>query len=120
MGSLLSKINTDDNYKLYPDDIINVNFIQLQISSNSVVNPDQLNVLLGLNIPKYSLLEGTKYPYLFCIGFVENFEKIIKDYGYEIGFSTKQKVYRAEFNNSHRATCSYHGDQYYKLVLITK
>lgn len=120
MGLTSSKINIESEYKLYQDNMINVNFIQIKETTKSTVNPEQLNVLLGLDTPKYSILEKTEYPYLYCIGFGENYDKIIRDYGYEIGFSTKQKVYRAEFNSFHRAICSYAGNEYYKLELILK
>ena len=112
-----SKINIEDNNNFIKDDLVNVNFIQLKQLSNCVVTPDQLNLLLGLSVPKYSVLEGTEYPYLFCVSGLVDINTIVKEYKYQIGFSTIQKVFRNEFNSSHRATIAYNYNEpeYYKL-----
>jgi hypothetical protein len=116
MGISSSKIDCKTNDVLEKNDLVNVNFIQLKKGIGCNVLPEQLNVLLGLNVPKFSELEGTEYPYLFCVSSVTDINKIIKEYRYVIGFETKQKVLRDEFNHNHRTACSYSGNEYYKLV----
>jgi hypothetical protein len=118
MGIITSKKSTTDSYNLIEEDKITVNFIQVSKKSNCNVTPDQLNMLLGLNVPKYSILEGTSFPYLFCVTTIVDINSIFRDYGYEVGFSTKQKVFKNEFNAYHIATCSYNGNDYYKLEHI--
>ena len=115
-----SKINIEDNNNFTVGDLINVNFIKLRQLPNCVVTPDQLNLLLGLTVPKYSVLEETEYPYLFCVSGLVDIHTIVKEYKYQIGFSTIQKVFRNEFNSSHRATIGYNYNElvYYKLEPI--
>lgn len=81
--------------------MILVNFIHLKMSQTFNVSSEQLN------IPKYSLIEGIEYPYLFCVGYQIDIDEIIKSYGYEIGFRSKQKVYKNEFNSYHKTVFSY-------------
>jgi hypothetical protein len=57
----------DDNYNLYNEEQINVNFVQLAKLPGCNITPVQLNKLLGLNIPKYCVVEGVEYPYVFCV-----------------------------------------------------
>ena len=118
MGNSSSKTHMTDICNLIEEDKINVNFIQLQKKSNCNIMPEQLNILLGLNVPKYSIMDGTTFPYLFCVGTIIDIDNIIKNYGYEIGFITKQKVFRNEFNANYQAICSYSGYDYYRLKLI--
>lgn len=118
MGVSFGKTNVTDNYNLIQDDKITVNFIQLAKTQECNVTPEQLNMLLGLNVPKYSILEGTEYPYLFCVSTIVDINNIVKDYGYEIGFSTKQKVLKSEFNAYYKAVCCYSGYECYKLVHV--
>jgi len=115
MGIIASKIDTIDNYDLIKEEKIYVNFIQIAKNEECNTSLEQLNMLLGLNIPKYSVLDGTSYPYLFCVCSVVDINKILKEYGYKIGFLTKQKVLKNEFNSYHIATCSYSGNELYKL-----
>jgi hypothetical protein len=117
-GIISSKINTTDNYNIIEEDKITVNFIQIAKKQGCNITPDQLNMLLGLGVPKYSILEGSEYPYLFCVSIIVDINAILQDYGYEIGFSTKQKVFKNEFNAYHIAVCSYSGNDYYGLVHI--
>jgi hypothetical protein len=112
MGITASKIDTTDNYDSIKEEKITVNFIQVAKIQESNVSLEQLNMLLGLNIPKYSILDGASYPYLFCVSTVLDINKILKEYGYEIGFSIKQKVFKNEFNFYHRATFSYSNNNY--------
>lgn len=118
MGIRISKIDITDNYNLIKEEKIYVNFIQIAKNENCNVSLEQLNVLLGLNIPKYSTLDGTSYPYLFCVSSVVDISKILKEYGYEIGFSSKLKVFKNEFNAQHRATCSFRYKDWYGLEHI--
>jgi hypothetical protein len=118
MGIITSKIDTTDNFDLIKEEIIIVNFIQIRKNQECNVSLEQLNMLLGLNVPKYSVLEGTCYPYLFCVNSIVDINKILKEYGYEIGYLTKQKVFKNKFNSDHRATCSYSGNDHYKLECI--
>jgi hypothetical protein len=118
MGIISSKTNISDNYNLVEEDKITVNFIQIAKKQGCNITPDQLNMLLGLDVPKYSILEGTSYPYLFCVSTIVDINTILRDYGYEIGFSTKQKIFKNEFNAYHRAVCSYSGNDCYKLVHV--
>ena len=118
MGITTSKTNTTDNYNLVKEEKITVNFIQIVKKHNTNVSPEQLNMLLGLNVPKYSVLEGTEYPYLFCVSTHVDINNILREYGYDIGYCTKQKVFKNEFNAYHKAICSYSGNDYYKLVHI--
>lgn len=118
MGINISKQQLSDNYNLYEDNEITVNFIQIRMGKKCKVTLEQLNMLLGLNIPKYSILNNTDYPYLFCVGYVVDINKIMTEYGYDVGFSTKQKVFKNEFNAYHKAICSYNVNEYYKLVHV--
>ena len=118
MGIISSKTDITDCYNLIEEDKINVNFIQLQKKPNCTITLEQLNVLLGLNMPKYSILENTNYPYLFCVDSIFNINEIVAEYGYEIGFSTKQKVLKNDFNSYNRAICTYSNYEYYKLVHV--
>ena len=121
MGVYGSKIENSNNYNLLEDDKITVNFVQIKKNSNSIYNVslEQLNVLLGLNIPKYSIINKFEYPYLFCINSSININNIFREYGYEVGLITKQKVYKNEFNAHYKAIYSYDGENYYKLVRKT-
>ncbi len=118
MGIIASKIDTTDNYNLIKEEKITVNFIQIRKNQECNVSLEQLNMLLGLNVPKYSVLDGISYPYLFCVSSVVDISKILKEYGYDIGFSTKQQVLKNEFNAYHRAVCSYSYKEHYKLEHI--
>ena len=110
--------NSIDNYESFEEKFINICFVQLKQLSTSNVKPEQLNVLLGLNVPKYSILEGTEYKYLFCVSSTVNIYDIARSYGYEIGYSTKQKINKIKFNSYHQAICTYSVNDYYKLVLL--
>ncbi len=118
MGISESKPHHIDNYNLYEDNKITVNFIQIRKAKNCDITLEQLNILLGLNTPKYSILKNTNYPYLFCVGNLVDINKIIEEYGYEVGYSTKQKVFTNEYNSYHKAICSYDVKEYYKLVHV--
>ena len=118
MGIVSGKTGVIDNNNLITEDKITVNFIQIYKKPNCNITPEQLNMLLGLNVPKYSVIEGTDYPYLFCVTSITDINTIVRNYGYEIGFSTKQKVFKNEFNSYHKAICNYSGNDYYKLVHI--
>lgn len=118
MGIINSKTKPTDDYNLFEEDKITVNFIQVARKPNSNVTPDQLNMLLGLNVPKYSILDRTSFPYLFCVSPHVDINSILRDYGYDIGFSTKQQVFKNEFTAYHRAVCSYIGNDYYRLEHI--
>jgi hypothetical protein len=118
MGNSSSKTQMNDICDSIEENKITVNFIQLQKMTNCNVIPEQLNILLGLNIPKYSVLDGTNFPYLFCVGTMLDINDIIRNYGYEIGFTTKQKVLKNEYNAKYQAICSYRGYDFYRLELI--
>lgn len=118
MGTITSKNDTMDNYNLIKEEKIYVNFIQIAKNEKCNVSLEQLNILLGLNIPKYSILEETSYPYLFCVCSVVDISKILEEYGYEIGFSTKLQVLKNEFNANYRATCSFTYKDWYGLEHI--
>lgn len=109
MGITASKINATDDNNLVEEEKITVNFVEVKKKQGSNVTPEQLNLLLGLDVPKYSILEGNIFPYLFCVSLYVDIESILRDYGYEIGNSTKQKVFRNEFNSNHRIACSRNG-----------
>ena len=114
-----SKINTEDNSTKINNDLINVNFIQLKQKPGCTVTPEQLNMLLGMNVPKYSILRETEYPYLFCVCDTIEIEEIVREYGYKIGVIIKQKVNKNEFNSNHITWCIYYsGNDIYKLVSI--
>lgn len=119
MGQSQTKTDNNSDYSnALKDDMITVNFIQLKKYPTSTISPEQLNMLLGLSIPRYSIVEGTEYPYLFCVGNQIGIEEIIKSYGYEIGYRTRQKVYKNEFNAFHKTCFAYGGTDYYKLELV--
>jgi hypothetical protein len=103
MGNLESQETIDNDYKLYEDEKINVLFVQVKKNKNCNVELTQFNLLLGLNIPKYSILEGTHYPYLFCVSEKTDIYKIAKEYNYTVGFITKQTVLKSKFNSTHTA-----------------
>jgi hypothetical protein len=96
-------------------DIITVKFIQISKKTDCKVTPDQLNMVLGLNIPKYSILEGSIFPYLFCVNTIIDINNILKEYGYEIGYSQKQKILKYQFNNNHTCVSCNSGYLCYKL-----
>ena len=113
-----SEINPEIQNNLTKDDLVFVNFVQLKQSEDCVVNPEQLNLLLGLNVPKYSKLEATTYPYLFCICSLVDIDKIDMEYKYEIGISALQRVSKKKFNSNHRAIISYKDYNDYELEFI--
>jgi len=104
MGTSTSKIN--DNYNLYNEEMVDVYFCQLRQLPESTTTPQQLNALLGLNIPKYSAFEDTFYPYVFCISVLIDIHKIAQEYGYKIGFISKHKVLKSEFNANYEVAYS--------------
>jgi hypothetical protein len=110
--------NNNDDYNILNDNMVLVNFIQLKRLPGSVVEPEQLNMLLGLNIPRYSIVVNTEYPYLFCVGNINGLENIIAGYGYQIGFIQKQKIYKQEYNSNHITVFTYSANDYYKLKII--
>ncbi len=112
--------NTPNFYNSIEENEIVVNFIQLQKKKNCNVTPDQLNMLLGLEIPKYSILENSNYPYVFCVGLLTNIGKIVREYGYEIGLSTKLMVLKKKFNYDHMAICFFSNGGCYELVRINQ
>ena len=118
MGVTLSKLKITDCYNIVETDKITVNFIQLKKKNYCNVSPEQLNMLLGLSVPKFSILEKSNYPYLFCVDSIVDIDKIATEYGYEIGFTTKIKVLKNNFNEYHKATCYYFDGGCYELVRI--
>jgi hypothetical protein len=119
MGIINSIISRNDNNNLIDKSTINVSFIHIAKNSNCNVTVDELNNLLGLYIPKYSILEGTNFPYLFCVNIFVDINNILKEYGYDIGFCKKQKVLKKQYNANHRAIMSYDNNECYKLEYIT-
>jgi hypothetical protein len=105
MGTKFSKsINDADNYtKMDENDcLMEVKFIQLKTTEKCKVSPDQLNLLLGSKIPRYSIVDRTEYSYLYCVKDMSLASKIINENGYEIGFNAKQKIYKTEFNEGYK------------------
>jgi hypothetical protein len=117
MGLNQSKSDNNDDFNILNDNMVLVNFIQLKRLPTSTVSPEQLNMLLGLNTPRYSIVENTEYPYLFCVGNINGLENIIAGYGYQIGFIQKQKIYKQEYNSNHITVFTYSGNDYYKLKI---
>ncbi len=105
MGNLQTnkKIHTMDNN-------VNVFFVQLKQLKDSFTTPEQLNLLLGLGTPKYGMLEGTPYPFLFCVHETTNIEEIAKEYKYDILIKEKTTVLRSNFNSSYQAIKGYNRD----------
>lgn len=103
MGIIGSK-QSNDNYNLYNESIIDVLFCQLNKTNEFSVSPEQLNALLGLNIPKYAIFEGTQFPYVFCVSSLTDINNISKEYGYEVGYITKQSIFKHEFSASHKVS----------------
>jgi hypothetical protein len=101
MGNSNSK-SKHENYVLYDDDMINVLFIQVKPKDGCYTDLQQFNLLLGLNIPKYAIYEGTEYPYVFCVHETSDIHKIANEYHYEIGFSQKMKLSKSQFNSKHK------------------
>ena len=118
MGLSSSKVNVSDRYNLIEDNKITVHFVQLRKINNTQITPEQLNILFGLNMPKYSILEGTSYPYLYCVSSLIDINTIANDYGYEVGFLTKQTIHKDQFNAYHKVTCLYSNANYYILERI--
>lgn len=119
MGIKLSKVRVSDNYDLR-EDKITVNFIQIKKNPNSNVTPEQLNVLFGLNIPKYSKLGDDEFPYLFCVHMTIDIQNIIKEYRYVIGSNVTYRVDKNKFNSQHKTNINYFANDYgrYELVKI--
>jgi hypothetical protein len=100
------------------NDTITVKFIHVSKNKHCKITPEQLNMLLGLNIPKYSILEGTKFPYLFCVNTIININSILNEYGYEVGHSGTQKIFKSQFNKHHVACVCNNGSDCYELEKI--
>lgn len=118
MGATTSKVEVSDKYNLIQDEKITVHFVQLRKINNTQITPEQLNILFGLNLPKYSILEGTFYPFLYCVSSLIDVTTIANDYGYEVGYLTKQTIHKDQFNAYHKATCLYSNADYYRLERI--
>lgn len=117
-SSILNMNNSQDNYKLYYDEEkINVLFVHLAQLPGCNASPEQLNMLLGLNLPKYAIFNGTEYPYVFCVSPLIDIEKISREYGYIVGYSSKIEVFRYEFNSNYRVKASFLQNKYYRLTL---
>ncbi len=101
------------------DELMSVHFIQVTKKPGCNVTPEQLNTLLGSNIPKYSTLDGTIYPYLYCISDKDNLNKILDDNGYKLGFSKTQQIFKTDFSSRFQARPCYTGKDSYFLKLIT-
>jgi len=103
MGSSGSKIQGTDDYKLYKEEMMDVYFVQLGQMLDCTTTPQQLHALLGLNIPHpYTLLNGTPYPYIYCISILQNINKIVDEYRYKIGLISKQSILKSEFNADYK------------------
>ena len=118
MGIITSKQpKIHDQYHLYDEEMINVYFVKMSQLPSCSITPEQFNVILGLNIPKYFAFEiddNKPYPYIYCIPVLMDINKIADEYGYRIGFISKQKVFKSEFNANHEVRICYDGS--YKLV----
>lgn len=119
MGTRTSKIKISDVNQSYEDDKIEVNFVQLKKKQNCNVTPERLNILFGINIPKYSFNGDLFYPYLFCVSKFININKIIFECGYDGCIPFEKKVFKREFNDYYKTKYeSVDGYDYYELVLI--
>lgn len=117
MGVITSKVKHND-YNLYTEEKINVNFCQITQISDCNVAPEQLMTLLGLNIPKYCVYGGREYSYVFCVSSIDDISEIIKENGYEIRYIQSQKVCKHEFNSYYKVDVSLNGNISYKLSPI--
>lgn len=117
MGVIQSTINEEEKNNLN-DELIDVNFVQIKKTVNNNISAEQLNMLLGLNVPRYSILVGTEYKYLYCVSSIVDINNIVRTYGYDVGFSKIQKVFKNEFNSYHRPIITYGENEYFKLVHI--
>lgn len=118
MGVSSSKIDAETNDYMSDTNLINVNFIQLKKGIGSNVTPEQLNILLGLNVPKYSKLENDEFPYLFCLNVTTNIQNIIREYRYVIGTNVMCQVDRNKFNAQHKTCINYFADEFGKYELL--
>jgi hypothetical protein len=84
-----------------------VNFIQL---SGNTLKVNDLRIKIG-NIPKYSLLEGTKFPILMCVPCEINIYQMVNEYGFKVGFINKTFVDENKFNSNYIAGVSYKNDE---------
>ncbi len=119
MGISSSKIDceTDDGV-LADNDLVNVNFIQLKRGIGCNVTPEQLNILLGLNVPKYSYLGDDEFPYLFCVHITTDIQNIIREYRYVIGSNITYKVDKNKFNSQHKTSINYFVSDFEKYELV--
>lgn len=117
MGAKTSKIDCTTN--IITDEKIDVNFIHLKKKSDCNITPEQLKKLLGFNVPNYSFIENSLYPYLFCVSDLIDINKIAYENGYETGLPIKQKELKSKFNKYYKAICkSEDGYDYYTLESI--
>lgn len=117
MGITFSGNDNINDLNKMSNELINVNFVQLRKNSKCNVTPEQFNLLLGLNVPKFSILPETLYPYLFCVSVLVDIEKICFEYGFDIGHKYLQKIYKNEYNCYHYAILDYNNHlEPYKLI----
>lgn len=131
MGTKTSKISdeyyndiyTNDNNILKPieQNKMLVIFFQVREADTCFFRIDDFAILLGENpneVPMYSILENSHYPYLFCADHQTNIKKICDEFGFEIGFYAKQLVDKEQFNSSYKTTYDRHNIDCFKLEPI--
>lgn len=117
MGIKFSSNDNIDDFNKTSNEFINVNFVQLRKNSKCIVTPEQFNLLLGLNVPKFSILQETSYPYLFCVSGMIDIDRICFEYGFDIGHKYQQKIYKNEYNCYHYTMLDYNNHlEPYKLI----
>jgi hypothetical protein len=109
--------STHEHYSLFDEPTINVLFVQVKPKSGCKISPEQFNLILGLNTPNYTTLEGTPYYYVFCVHDSTDINTIANEYGYEIGYIDKDKVLKSTFNSNHKIYWSYLRDKRFDLRL---
>lgn len=114
-------ISVDYSNKYRAQNKMLVIFFQVKESKECFFSIENFPILLGEypnGIPKYSVLENTEYPYLFCADHKIDIKKVCGEFGFEIGFYTKQLISEDKFNSLHKTTYIYHNIDRFDLVPI--
>ena len=143
MGCKSSKICIVNNSDDIIYDIINVKFVVLKKKSNEEINNsfnetileltsefdennilpeknishEELNNILGKDIPRLNYENGLSYELLYCIESSCDIDKIIKQYEYKICYIYETKVLKSQFNSKYMPIHFYNKKEYFKLIL---
>jgi len=113
---ILNDVNHTNNLD---KELIDVKFVNLVKNKNVKINitPEELNDLLGDNIPKFCYEDEMGSNLIYCVLESCNIEEIAEKYGYEICNIYKTSVNKCYFNSKHIPIHFYNKKEYWKLIL---